>query len=42
MQEAGVKEGDFLREINGRAVVTDRDVTKALYASGLSQPPCTN
>ena len=41
-QEAGVNEGDFLREINGRPVATDRDVTKALYALGLSQPPCTH
>ena len=31
-QEAGVNEGDFLREINGRPVATDGDVTKALYA----------
>ena len=31
-QEAGVNEGDFLREINGRPVVTDGDVTKAFYA----------
>ena len=31
-QEAGVSEGDFLREINGRPVATDGDVTKALYA----------